>query len=88
MHKLTLFSFAVLLACSLPASAASECDAVIAATLKVLHGPTHMYMTEIAGFNGGKTISAETIYLDGYIYVKVDRSRKAFSFVVNRTDLA
>ena len=72
MYKPALFSVAVLLTAALPAAAASGCDAVISATLKVLHVPAHLYMTETAGFQGGKTRNAETIYLNGATYVRVN----------------
>ncbi len=55
MHKLAVFPLAALLAGALPACAASGCDAVIAAALKVLQVPAHLYMTETAGFNGAKS---------------------------------
>ena len=66
------FPFAALLAGALPACAASGCDAVIAATLKALHVPAHLYMTETAGFNRGKTTNAETIYLNGTMYTSLN----------------
>jgi hypothetical protein len=68
MHKLVVFPVAALLAAALPACAASGCDAVIAAALKVLQVPAHLYMTETVGFSGGKTTNAETIYLNGTMY--------------------
>jgi hypothetical protein len=71
MNKLTLLPIAALWIAALPVRAASGCDAVIAATRKVLQVPAHLYMTETAGFNGGKTRNAETIYLNGAIYVRV-----------------
>jgi hypothetical protein len=72
MHKLALFPLAALLAGALPACAASGCDAVIAASQKVLRVPAHLYMTETAGFNGGKTRNAETIYLNGTMYTSLN----------------
>ena len=39
--------------------------------MKVLQVPAHLYMTETAGFNGGKTRNAETIYLNGATFVMV-----------------
>src|SRR5271154_6388458 len=68
MHKLALFPLAALLGGALPACAASGCDAVIAASQKVLHVSAHLYMTETAGFNRVKTTNAETIYLNGTMY--------------------
>ncbi len=72
MHKLAVFPLAALLAAALPACAASGCDAVIAAAQKVLRVPSHLYMTETAGFNGGKTRNAETIYLNGAMYTSLN----------------
>ena len=72
MHKLALFPLVALLAGALPACAASGCDAVIAASQKVLQMPSHLYMTETAGFNGGKTRNAETIYLNGAMYTSLN----------------
>lgn len=68
MHKLTLLPIAALLTAAYPASAASPCDSVVAATLKVLQVPSHLYMTE----RGGRTRDSETIYLNGAIYVKFE----------------
>jgi uncharacterized membrane protein len=72
MHKLALFPLAALLAGSLTARAASNCDPVIAAALKVLHVPAHLYMAETTGFNGGKTRNAETVYLNGTMYTSLN----------------
>jgi hypothetical protein len=72
MKKLALFPIAVLFTAVVPVKAASNCDAVIAATLKVLQVPAHLYMTRTAGYNGGKTKNSETIYLNGATYVRVD----------------
>lgn len=72
MNKLALLPIAALLAAALPVRAASGCDAVIAATMKVFQVPAHLYMTETAGFSGGKTRNAETIYLNGVTFVKVN----------------
>ena len=72
MRNLALFPLAALLAGAFPAGAASNCDAVVAATQKVLHVPAHLYMTETAGFNGGKSTNAETIYLNGTMYTSLN----------------
>ena len=72
MNKLALLPVAALLTATLPVRAASGCDAVIAATIKVLQVPAHLYMTETAGFNGGKIRNAETIYLNGVTFVMVN----------------
>lgn len=72
MHKLVLFPIAALLAASLPANAASGCDPLVDAILKVTRISAHMYMAETAGFRGGKTRNMESIYLDGASYFKVD----------------
>lgn len=72
MHKLAVFPLAALLAAALPACGASGCDGVIAAARKVLHVPAHLYMTETAGFKGGKTTNAETVYLNGTMYTSVN----------------
>jgi hypothetical protein len=69
MNKLAFSLIAALGIISLPARAASTCDTAIAAVLKVLQVPAHLYMTETAGFNGGKTRNAETIYLNGAMFV-------------------
>ena len=71
MNRLTLLPIAALLTAALPVRAASGCDAVIAATVKVLQVAAHLYMTETAGFNEGKTRNAETIYLNGVTFVMV-----------------
>jgi hypothetical protein len=55
-----------------PIMAASGCDAVIAAAVKVFQVPAHPYMTETASFNGGKTRNVETIYLNGATFVMVN----------------
>jgi hypothetical protein len=72
MHKLAVFPLAALLAGALPAGAASSCEAVIAAALKSLQVPTHIYMTETAGSNGGKISNGETIYLNGTMYTSLN----------------
>ncbi len=73
MNKRFFLPVAALLAVAIPVRAASVCDPVIAATMKVLQVPSHLYMTQTAGFSGGKTKNAETIYLSRVTYVKVDR---------------
>jgi hypothetical protein len=72
VKKLALVSIAVVFTAGRPVKAASGCDAVIAATIKVLQVPSHLYMTRTAGYNGGKTKNSETIYLNGATYVRVD----------------
>jgi hypothetical protein len=72
MNKLALLPIAALWTAALPVRAASSCDGVIAAAIKVLEVPAHLYMTETAGVNGGKTKNAETIYLNGVTYVNVN----------------
>jgi hypothetical protein len=77
MRKAALVPLAALLI-ALPANAANGCGAVVSATLKVLQVPAHLYMTETAGFNGGKTRNAETVYLNGVTFVMVNgRWRKS-----------
>lgn len=73
MNKLFFLPVVALLTAAIPVRATSVCDTVIAATMKVLQVPSHLYMTQTAGFIGGKTKNAETIYLNGITYVKVDR---------------
>lgn len=72
MNKLALLSIAVLVAAGRPVRAASDCDAVVAATQKVLHVPAHLYMTETARLNGGKARNAETIYLNDTMYTNLN----------------
>ena len=72
MIRFTLFPIAVLLIAGCPIMAASGCDALTAAAIKVFQVPVHLYMTETAGFNGGKTRNAETIYLNGVTFVMVN----------------
>jgi len=68
MNKLALLPIAALLTAALPASAASPCDAVVSATLKVLQVPAHLYMTE----TGGRTRNSEIIYLNRSMYIRVE----------------
>jgi hypothetical protein len=72
MNRFTLLPIAVLLSAARPIIAASGCDAVNAAVIKVFQVPVHLYMTETAGFNGGKARNAETIYLNGATFVMVN----------------
>jgi hypothetical protein len=72
VNKFALLTIAALLSAGRPVKAASGCDAVIAATIKVLQVPSHLYMTRTAGYDGGKTKNSETIYLNGATYVRVD----------------
>jgi hypothetical protein len=68
MNKLSLLPIAALLTGALPVRAASACDAVVAAVIKVLQVPAHMYITE----TGGGTRNSETIYINGATYVRVE----------------
>jgi hypothetical protein len=77
MFRLTLLPYVAFLT-ALPGLAASACDVALAANLKVYQVPVHLYMTESGGPNSGKTKNAETVYLDGSIYVMVNgRWRKS-----------
>jgi hypothetical protein len=58
----------VVLLSALPASAATGCDAVLAAIHKVYQVPAHLYMTE----TGARTRNAETIYLNGTTFIMVN----------------
>ena len=58
----------VLLTSNSPFRAASICDSVFTAMLKVAQVPTHLYITKTAGFRGGKTTVAETVYLNNITY--------------------
>jgi hypothetical protein len=73
VKKIALVPIAVLCAAVIPVEA-SSCDPVTAATLKVPQVPSHLYMTQTAGYNGGKTKNSESIHLNGATYVKVDGS--------------
>ena len=78
MFRVTVLSFLALLT-ALPGFAGSACDAAVAAEVKVYQFPVHIYMTESGGSNSGKTRNAETVYLNGAIYVMVNgRWRKSF----------
>jgi hypothetical protein len=55
-----------------PVRAASSCDAVVKAIQKVFQVPAHLYMTETAGFRGGKTRLAESVYINNAMYVMVN----------------
>ena len=72
MNIFTFLPIAAILIAALPVRAASGCGAVIAAELKVLQVPAHLYMTETAGFHGGQTRNLETVYLNGVMYVMVN----------------
>jgi hypothetical protein len=65
--KYSLLPLAALLYAAVPMKAASACDAVIAATLKIMQVPTHLYTT----VTGTKPRSSETIYFNGVTYLKV-----------------
>ncbi len=78
MGKLALIPIAALFIAALPLTAATGCEAPIAAALKVFQVPAHLYMTETAAFNGGKARNAETIYLNGATFIMVSgRWRKS-----------
>lgn len=88
MKNLLCLPIAALLSAALPLSAASGCDTVIAATMKVLQVPSHLYMTQTADINGGKTKNAETVYLNDVTYVKVDHDwRKSPVSTKDLTDM-
>jgi len=72
MNKLFCLPIAALLAAAPPVKAASSCDPVIAASMKVLQVPSHLYMAQTAVFTGGKAKNAESIYLNGVNYTKLD----------------
>ena len=72
MNKFTLLPIAVLLTAARPIIAASGCDTVTAAVIKVFQVPAHLYMTETGSFTGGKTRNVETIYLNGATFVMVN----------------
>lgn len=72
MNKLFVLPIVALLNAATPVRAASGCEAALAATMKVLQVPSHLYMTETAGFNNkGKTRNLESIYLNGATFVMV-----------------
>jgi len=68
MHRL-LFALAALLT-AVPAFAASDCNTLKAAILKVYQVPVHLYMTDAA--RDREIRNAETIYLNGTTFVKVN----------------
>ena len=68
MNKIALLPIAALIIAALPVRAASACETVVAATMKVLQVPTHLYMT----VTGSRTRNSETIYLNGTIYIRVE----------------
>ena len=70
MNKSTLLPI-LAITIALPVRAASGCEAVIAADLKVLQVPSHLYMTQTEGLHGSPTRNAETIYLNDVMYVMV-----------------
>jgi hypothetical protein len=72
VNKFALLTIAVLFTAGRPVRAASSCDAVVAATTKVLQVPSHLYMTQTGGVNGGKPKNSETIYVNGATYVRVN----------------
>jgi hypothetical protein len=72
LYKLALIPVAALFMAAVPVNAASGCDPLVAASLKVLQVPAHLYMTQTAGYNGGRTRNAETIYLNGATFIMVN----------------
>jgi hypothetical protein len=71
MNKLFFLPIAAILTAALPVRAASNCDAVAAAAMKVFQVPAHLYMTQMAVFTGGKSKNSESVYLNGAIFVMV-----------------
>lgn len=68
MNNYSFLPIAALLAAAFPLSAASPCDAVVAASIKVLQVPAHLYTSE----TGDRTRSSETIYIDGATYFRIE----------------
>jgi hypothetical protein len=56
------------------AAAADSCQPVFDALTKVVTTPNHTYSSQTGGFVKGKSRSAETIYVQGARYVRVDGS--------------
>lgn len=69
MNRLAILPIAILITATVPLRAASGCDTLVAAALKVLEVPAHLYMTGTSA--GGAPRSVETIYLNGVTYNKV-----------------
>ena len=76
MNKHFLLPIAALLAAAFPVSAASACDAVVAASIKVLQVPAHLYTTE----TGARNRSSEVIYFNGVTYLKVEGQWRKSAF--------
>jgi hypothetical protein len=52
-------------------AADTACKPALDAMAKQIATPSHVYMTEVAEFRGGKPVSSEAIYTDGVIYIQV-----------------
>ena len=76
MNKCSLLSIAALLVATFPVRAASACDAVVAASTKVLQVPAHLYITE----TGDKTRNSEMIYIDGVSYIRIEGQWRKSAF--------
>jgi hypothetical protein len=60
-------------AASAPAAVGdASCRTLADAVVRQITTPTHLYMTEVAAFKGGKERRSETIYAGGAIYVRLD----------------
>ena len=79
MNVCFFLTTAALLMVPFPAGAASVCDAVIAASLKVLQVPAHLYTTE----TGARNRSSEAIYFNGVTYLKVEGQWRKSAFARN-----
>ena len=78
MNRSFLLATAALLAATFPVRAASPCDTVVAASMKVLQVPTHLFMT----VTGGRSSNSETIYFNGVTYIKVQGQWQKSAFPV------
>jgi hypothetical protein len=69
--KATAFPFMLLTMFFVPAHAADSCQPLHDSVIKRLSMPSHMYMTETAGYRPGGPRSSEMIYVgeETYIYV-------------------
>ncbi len=67
LFVLTLFAMGL----ATTARAADSCQPVYDAITKIITTPNHSYSTQTAAFPKGATRSAETIYVQGKIYVMV-----------------
>lgn len=79
MNVCLFLPIAALLMVPFPAAAATVCDAVIAASLKVLQVPAHLYTTE----TGARNRSSEVIYFNGVTYLKVEGQWRKSAFARN-----